>query len=201
MIVFFQTSKTQKSSFHALSLLSLFFSCLLSSCGYHLGRGQNELTASYTSLSVPYIIGDLDGHLTSAVIKEIVSSGAFNYQRNGGALKLNIEKINLSEKNIGFRYDRKKRGKLTKDTIPTEARITLITEVSLVETISFTTLIGPIRLSASIDYDHDYYSSRNGINIFSLGQLSDLEEAYDAVKIPLNHAMAKKIVDYLNQSW
>jgi len=176
--------------------------CLLfSGCGYQHGLGREGLPYRYATISVPYVIGDQDGTLTSAVVKEITRSGSFEYRNWGGALTLNIKQINLSEENIGFRYDRKKRGKLTQDTIPTEARITIVVEVSVVEAASCCTVLGPVRLSASVDYDHDYYSSRDGINIFSLGQLSDLEEAYDAVQTPLNIAIAEKIVDYISQSW
>jgi len=165
-----------------------------------LGQGDG-LRSRYSSISVPYVKGDQEGLLTAAIVKEIVRSGAFEYQFSGGSLVLNIIEIDLDEDNIGFRYDRKKQGCLTKDIIPTETRITIFVEVWVTEAASCTTLLGPVRLSASVDYDHDYYSSRDGVNVFSLGQLSDLEAAYDAVQIPLNRAIAEKIVDYISQSW
>lgn len=184
-------------SFPSTLLLVLAILC---SCGYHVGQGEG-LPCRYNSLSIPYVVGDEDGAITYALVKEVVRSGAFEYRNNGGALILYVEKVDEYEENIGFRYDRKKRGKLTKDTIPTEGRLTMVVEVSVVEAASCCTVLGPVRLSASIDYDHDYYSSRDGVNIFSLGQLSDLDEAYDAAQAPLNRVAALKVVDYITQSW
>ena len=181
-------------------LALILVTCLLSACGYRFGQGEG-LASRFATISVPYVEGDQEGGLTSALIKEIVRSGVFVYQYCGGGLILHVKQIDLDEDNIGFRYDRKKRGTLTKDVIPTETRITIFVEVSVTEAASCKTILGPVRLSASVDYDHDYYSSRDGVNIFSLGQLSDLDAAYDAVKVPLNRAIAEKIVDYITQSW
>lgn len=172
----------------------------LSSCGYRMGLGEG-LPTRYNSISIPYVQGDNDGSLTAAVIKEMAESGSFEYRNTGGRLTLQIKKIDLSEENIGFRYDRKKRGQLTKDIIPTETRITEIVEVTVIDSATCLNVLGPVRLAASVDFDHDYYFSRDRVNVFSLGQLSDLDEAYDAVEIPLQRKMAQKIVDYVNQSW
>lgn len=173
---------------------------LFTGCGYRCGQ-EDGLPANYPTISVPYVEGDIDGSLTAAVIKAICRSGAFEYRTCNGALTLNVIQLDVDEDNIGFRYDRRKRGQLTDDVIPTEARITSLVEVSVTEAVSGRVVLGPVRLSASVDYDHDFYSSRNGVNIFSLGQLSDLEEAYDAVQAPLHYALAQKIVDYVTQSW
>ena len=173
--------------------------CLLSSCGYR--TGPEGLAARYSSITVPYVVGDLNGSLTAAVIKAITDLGSFEYRSSCASLILNIKEVDVDEINIGFCYDRKKSGKLTRDTIPIEARITMVVQVSVTEAASGRTVLGPARLAASIDYDHDYYFSHNGVNIFSLGQLTDLEESYDAVQKPLNEAMALKIADYITQSW
>ena len=183
-----------------MAFLLLISTCLLCGCGYKFGQGDG-LASRYSSMSVPYVCGDQDGTLTSAIIKEVVRSGDFEYQYCGGSLILNVKNVDLDEENIGFRYYRKKRGTLKHEIIPTETRITIFVEVSVTEAASGNTVLGPVRLSASVDYDHDYYSSRDGINIFSLGQLSDMEAAYDAVQIPLNRAIAEKVVDYITQSW
>lgn len=185
---------------HPLFFIFSVAACLLTSCGYRMGPG-GALPTQYPSISVPFVEGDQDGALTAAIIKEIVRAGDFTYQYHGGSLTLKAKLIEIDEDNIGFRYDRKKRGKLTKDVIPTEERVTMVVELSVAEAASCRTILGPVLLSASVDYDHDYYSSRDGVNIFSLGQLTDLDAAYDAVQAPLNRAMAEKIADYLTQSW
>lgn len=172
----------------------------LSSCSYKAGVG-GELQTRYSSISVPYIDGDQSGLLTSLVIKEVVQTGAFDFRYCNASLTLLVTVIDIDEENIGFKYDRKKRGKLTKDIIPVEARMSIVVEVSVVDAASNCTVLGPVRLSACVDYDHDYYSSRDGVNIFSLGQLTDLEEAYDTAETPLFKAIAVKIADYITNSW
>ncbi len=43
-----------------------------------------------------------------------------------------------------------------------------------------------------------YYSSRKGVNVFSLGQVTDIDEARDVAEYPLHRRLAQKIVDYIN---
>jgi hypothetical protein len=177
-------------------LLALFF---LSSCGYQFGRGS--LPSQYCSMTVPYVDGDFDGSLTAAIAKQIVQSGAFEYRREGGDLLLKVKLVDLSDENIGFRYDRKKKGEIKHSIIPTETRIIALAEIKVEDANTGSILLGPVCLSASVDFDHDYYSSQNGVNIFSLGQLSDVDAAYDAVQYPLHQVLAKKIIDYVSDSW
>lgn len=181
-------------------ILTLCLALILSGCGYSTGQGEG-LPSRYRTISVPYIDGDNEGAFTAAVIKEIAQTGAFEFRDRGGRLDLFVRIIDLREDNIGFRYDRKKKGQLTKDIIPTEMRATLFVEVSVVDTASNCCVLGPVRLSASIDVDHDFYFSRDGVNVFSLGQLSDIDAAYDALEAPLYDKMAIKIADYVTQSW
>lgn len=142
----------------------------------------------------------MNGLLTAAVIKRIARSGTFQYQNCGGTLLLKIKLLDLRDENIGFRYDRKKKGELKKTIIPTETRVTAIAEIAL-ETGTGCVLLGPVRLSTFVEFDHDYYSSRNAVNIFSLGQVSDIDAAYDDVQDPLYYALAEKIVDFISESW
>lgn len=185
---------------YSLLCVAALLALSLGSCGYRVGYGEG-LPACYRSISVPYVEGDQEGYLTAAIVKEIVRSGAFQYRHCGGSLILNVTELDIVEDNIGFRYDRRKRGTLTSDIIPTETRMTIYVEVWVTDAASCCTVLGPVQLSASVDYDHDYYSSRDGVNIFSLGQLSDIDEAYDAAQTPLNRIIAMKIVDYITQSW
>lgn len=180
-------------------LVLLTLSLSISGCGYRLGQGC--IPETYHTVSVPYICGDIDGGLTSAVIKEVEANSGLKYVNSGGSLILSINLLDLRDQNIGFRYDRDKRDRITHCIVPTETRITAIVEVKVTEACSGKCLLGPVVLSSSVDFDHDYYSSRNGVNIFSLGQLNDIDAARDAVKTPLNRALARKIVEYVNESW
>ncbi|MFQ5729847.1 MAG: hypothetical protein ACE5GN_05765, partial [Waddliaceae bacterium] len=90
---------------------------------------------------------------------------------------------------------------LTHSMIPTETRIKVLAEVTVRDSCSGEMVLGPAKIYASVDYDHDYYFSRDAVNVFSLGQLTDSDAAHDAVQSPLNRALAQKIVDYVIHSW
>ncbi|MCB1111404.1 MAG: LptE family protein [Chlamydiales bacterium] len=179
--------------------LLLLLSLLLTGCGYRFGSGA--LVDSYRTISVPYVQGDEDGELTAALVRQLSATGQLTYCRYGGDLTLNVCILRRYDNDVGFRYDRKDCGQLTNSVIPTETRLTLVAQVSVVENNTCCQLIGPIVLKASVDFDHDYYSSRNAVNVFSLGQLTDIEAAVDAVRRPLNEKLAKKIVDYITETW
>lgn len=177
----------------------LLLSLSLTSCCYQFGQG--ELSQRYTTLSVPYAEGDFKGDLTAEVIKNISYSSPFRYVNADGDLILRIKVIDFNEENIGFRYDRHKDGGIKKNIIPTETRYTAIAEVTLIEAGTGKKVRGPDRITASTEFDHTYYTTRDEINIFSLGQLNDIDVARDAAKIPLNRALAERIADYVINSW
>jgi hypothetical protein len=181
------------------SCVLFVFSLLFVGCGYQFG--YNGLSSQYTSISVPYVEGDIDGDLTAAIIKQVTRSGAFQYKANNGDLTLIAKIIDLSDENIGFRYYRKKDDHLTRSLIPVETRLNIIVELSVIETASGKVVLSPVKLSANMDCDHEYNSSRHEVNEFSLGQLSDYDAAFEAVRTPLNRAIAQKIVDYITESW
>lgn len=215
----------------AKCLLRLFIILLFlfsTSCGYQFGQGR--LPAKYHTICIPYVDGDTTGELTAALIKQITRSGAFRYVREGGDLLLNVSVCECAEDNIGFRYDRKReekketkseenddanpevetpkeekdeklREKLNHSIIPIETRAYITAEVCVVDNCTGSTLLGPVRLLASVDFDHEYYYSPNQINSFSLGQLTDIETARDAVQRPLYNALAEKITAYIVHSW
>ncbi|KAF3361577.1 hypothetical protein PHSC3_001953 [Chlamydiales bacterium STE3] len=179
----------------------IVFLCLVSllpGCGYRLGLGNSILRGK--TLSIPYIEGDLDGSLTEAVINAVSSCLDVAYTNGNGEIILKIAIIDGYEKHIGFRYDRKRSGKIKKSIIPIETRATLIACLELFD-FNGCKLMGPVNIKASVDFDHDYYSSHNGVNLFSLGQLSDIDSAEDAVRKPLHRALAEKIADFLNNAW
>lgn len=194
-------AKFINKSFHKFFKVTIFTVILLTQtgCGYKFGQGS--IPDVYSTVSVPYVCGDLDGSLTAAVIKEFEINGGLRYVNCGGSIELYINLLDLRDQNIGFRYDRDKRDRVTDCIVPTETRITAIAEVKVVEACTGKCILGPVILSSSVDFDHDYYSSRNGVNIFSLGQLNDIDAARDAVMKPLNRALARKMVEYVNESW
>jgi len=180
------------------------FSCVfVTACGYRCGSEscsgfEDQGVEERPTIEIPYVKGDLDGSLTGAIIKYVTRSGAYEYRSNTASYVLNVCNLEIDETDIGFRYDRKKHGKLTRDTIPIEERITATAEVSVVQTASGVVILGPEIITVSVDYDHDYYFSRDKVNVFSLGQLTDLEEAYDAVQVPLHNELAKAIAEFLS---
>jgi hypothetical protein len=182
-----------------LNLIRLLLLVSLTSCGYHFGH--SPLSKEHTTISLPYVEGDFNGNLTSAIAHAIVQSGAYEYRSSDGELTLLAKIVDINDTNIGFRYDRKKRGKLENTIIPAETRLKLTVEITLVEAISGKVLVPPVRLSSSVDFDHEYNYSRRGVNIFSLGQLTDADAALEAAWRPLNKLMAQKIVDYICDTW
>jgi hypothetical protein len=179
-----------------LVVLTLLF---LTGCGYHSGQGC--IPEVYHTISIPYVEGDIDGDLTAALVKQFSQSGGLEYRNCGGQLCLKVKIVDLLEENIGFRYDRKKSGRLDHTIIPTEMRITIFAEFSVCHNYSGEVILGPVIISASRDFDHDYYTSRNMVNIFSLGQLTDVDDAKDGIQAPLNQELARKIVEYINEAW
>lgn len=177
--------------------LMLCIASFVTSCGYNkgFGRGNGEST-----ICVPYVEGDQDGLLTTAIIRQIAYCGVFEYREYGANLQLLVKVVDNWDENIGFRYDRTRKNRLIHSLIPAETRIINLVEVSLLDVCSNKVLIGPVRIAGAVDFDHDDYTSRNGVNIFSLGQLSDFDDAQDTAIRPLNEKMAKKIIDFIIQN-
>lgn len=182
-----------------LSAIVLFTLLALCSCGYHL---EENFPADEAPLyvNVPYIEGDFDGKLTAAVIKELSSSGKYLYSPSG-EMQLIVKIDDYYDENIGFRYDRSRKGRLKDYIIPTETRSFMMVEVELRCAFSEVAVREPVKILASMDYDHDYYTIRHGVNIFSLGQLTDVDSAEEAALVPLERKMAEKIVDYVVYGW
>lgn len=181
--------------FCILPCLALTFS----GCQYQFGYG--DIPSKYSTISIPFVEGDGDGVLTAELVKQFSATGALRYVPNGGSLTLKAKWINLSDENIGFRYDRKKSGELKKYIIPTEARSSASLEVTVMETCGERVVLGPTIITATVDYDHQFYSDRHASNVFSMGQLVDIDSARETVMVPLNRLLAEKVVDYVINSW
>ena len=185
-----------KILFSAVCFLLAAF--VLGSCGYHLGEGRS--TQEHMTISVPYVEGDRDGMLTTAIVKQISQTGVFTYHQTDARYLLRVKIIEFRDDNIGFRYDRNKHERLIKSLIPAETRLKMVTEVVLLDSYTDQYVLGPVQIVATADFDHEDYTSRRGINIFSLGQLSDVDDAQDVAMTPLNRRMARKIVDFVVQN-
>lgn len=172
---------------------------LLPACGYQFST--TDIPAKYQTISIPYVINDSDGCLTQSVIRAVSEKIGPRYATCRGDLILLIEIIDIWEDNIGFRYDRNRKGKLTREVIPTESRSFITVEVQLIDGATSLPILGPVRLTEYLDFDHDYYESRYGENVLSLGQVIDLETARDTVQKPLYRLLANKIVEFVYESW
>jgi hypothetical protein len=174
------------------SLLLLNF-LLLGGCGYHLlTQSSNPHT-----VSVPFIDNDTGGELTRALIKKLSQSE--QYRPSGcGRYTLEVSILSNKDENVGFRYDQNREGDFLNTVIPAETRTALLVEVSLIDTVKGCLAFGPARLSASHTFDHDWYVSLDRVNVFSLGQVTDYDDAKDGVYHPLTQKLAQKIVDLLD---
>jgi len=172
---------------------------LLSGCGYHFGQGS--LISEYCTISIPFAVGDRDGDLTAALVKEMSRSAPLEYTCGEGDLTLLVTVVDIYDEHVGYRYDRKNDGRLKKSLIPVETRIYAVVDVTVMQTCSGCEVVGPARLKMYVDFDHDYYSVFDDVNVTSLGQLNDIDTARDSVYHPLNRAIAEKVVDYVNAAW
>jgi hypothetical protein len=173
----------------------LLFAVLLffTACGF---VPANRLAENLRSISVSPICSDPQGRLRVALAQELLRSGSFYYSANHPDLFLCVEITDLCEENIGFRYDRDNEGVLTNSLIPTETRRKVTCRV-VVEDRCGQKIMGPFCISEEVDFDHDFYQNYDAVNVFSLGQITDLEAAEDAALKPLYTRLAKKIVRYL----
>lgn len=185
---------------HKQAWTCLLIAILLCSCGYRWGQGEYSVV-HHRTISVPYIEGDLDGEFTSALVHALSASGSFVYVPTGGDLLLRATIVNEREDDVSFRYDHTRKGRLRKSVIPDETRIIMSVDIVVLEAASGCEVVGPVRLAAEVEFDHDYYSSCGGVNVFSLGQLTDIDEARDAAHTPLYRRLSEKIVDYIINAW
>lgn len=180
-------------------LLSVLLLASLVSCGYRWGNSDAPWVGH--TISVPYVSCDTTGVITRELVRTLAASGSFEYVNCGGAYELVVSVLESNEENIGFRYDVDKDGGPTKTIIPVETRSRILAEFSLVERCSGETVLGPVRVSASAEYDHDFNSAGAAINKVSLGQLTDVEAAQEAVPELVGRMLARRIVDYIKNAW
>jgi hypothetical protein len=176
-------------------------SVFLTSCGYRWD-GVEELP----TLSVPFIVGDEDGRLTTEIIHEMAKVSAAEVVAGGGDYRLQVQLKDTVITPIGFRIDPQKiRGEIKDNLLASEGRTTIRAEVSLFE--GDRVVFGPKIISAFVDYDYVdgdslqdlTFTSPTGALItvlpFSLGQLDSPESAQEGALRPLYRKLAQKIID------
>jgi hypothetical protein len=191
--------KSGLKQFLQSSILLFHILLLLTGCGYHWGN--DPLSVSRTIVQVPYIEGDYTGEYTAALIHAITADGVLEYRRCDAPSILQVTILDWRENEVGFRYDRNKQEQITKTLVPAEMRLSVLAEVNLIDSNSGKVVIGPAKICASVEFDHEYYSSREGVNVFSLGQVTDLDTAMETITPVLAEALATKIVDFITNTW
>ncbi len=170
----------------------IFLLLTLSSCGFHLSHREQPIP-----LEVAFVKGDSDGKLTADIIAEIEKQGRYHYNSEGAPYQLNVTILDSKNKTIGYHYDQRKLDQGRKKLTSNESRAKLLLEVSIIDTATKTTVLGPAHLVAFADYDHENYRIDHDELRFSLGQLADVDTAYDTVNIPLYRSAAKEIARYI----
>jgi hypothetical protein len=194
-----------------LCIVCVFTLCMMMhSCGYRLS--QHDALNQYSTMSVPYVKGDLDGRLTAAIIKKMNNSSKWRYVQGPADLVLAIEMIRNDREYIGYQYDRvKPTAELIDRLIPNEGRRTILVRIKVLDAHKQHVLYGPYEVEASADYDFvnfDTYKDLAFVNqegvaqsvlTFSLGQLDAQEGGSEAVLSAAYQVLAEKIVDGLNK--
>jgi hypothetical protein len=191
-------------------LFGLFVLSLFSACGYHF-QGSSSREGPST-ISIPYVEGDVNGQFTDQLVRAFSTSGDFRYSYADGRLTLRANLVDRHAEPIGWRYEKKDDGKRVKELIAVEGRRFLAAEVQLIDSATEEVLYGPEIIIATADYDYyepdvlqdlsfiNSFGKREASVQFSLGQLDSSEAAYDDVFQPLAMKLAKKIVDRIVRS-
>jgi hypothetical protein len=174
------------NNFCALLLLCL------AGCGYHAHH------SSIDTFSLCPVEGDERGYFSQELVRSLVKNSEIAYMNEGGELVLQVALEEPSGNNVGFRYERSRKGHIEDELVPSETRLALAAEITAsiyseegeAETYS-------IYLSADYTFDHNYNSAPDKVNTFSLGQLSDYDEAYDVAIRSLYKKLADKIADWV----
>lgn len=173
----------------------------LSACsGYQ--QGNCTWSGRSQTVSIPYVHGDKLGYLTSALARELSSSGMYCYRDCEGEYRLEVSLSELEDSNIGYRYDRKgEDGRIRQRVIPAEGRAKVVATVALYPSGCCEPVLGPVLIEGAVDFDFDVYANHSQDNLFSLGQLNDRDVSRDLVTLPLYRQLAQNIVDYLTNTW
>lgn len=167
----------------------------VSGCSWRLSPTLDK--SRVRTISIPFVPGDTNGALTSAIIEQIEKQGGLRFAHDGGELTLKVSILSNKYDNIGYRHNPKELHRGREKLIPNETRSKILAEITVTEVASQKVLLGPAYILATAEYDHQNYSINNNINTFSLGQLSDIDTAEDVIDIPLYRNLASEIALYL----
>ena len=184
-------------------LKSLAYSSLIllitSSCGYRYARSYKD--ESTETISIPFVSGDETGILTTFLIEEINKETGLEYQQSSGKYTLNVRIVDSKFENIGFRFNHKKKRHEEKlvvnKLIPNESRIKILAEVTVTDSSTNSSILGPVHIIAYADFDHQNRSINHSINRISQGQLTDIDTASSSVNTPLYRNLAHEIANYI----
>lgn len=178
--------------------LSLFL--FLTACGYRLVQEEDS------SITIPYIKGDVDGKLTSALAYSISSNTPYQYQVSDGRYQLLGEILSTDYEKVGFRYDRDETtGNRINRLTQVEERKELALRVELIDTLTGETLLGPEVIISSSDYDYVDSDSIRDLSLssatgrpisvlqFSMGQLGAFEDARSEALTTIYDKLARKV--------
>ena len=175
-------------------IIAFYCLCLVPySCGYKYEQTRD------TTISIPYVKGDTEGLLTEAIIKQIIATSNLSYQSSkDGDLTLEAKIVKYDNENIGFRFDRDSQGNLQEKIVPSENRLSAFVKISLIETLTGKIILGPTIISSDVDYDYNFNTASGNITAFSMGQLDFTNVANMSAHNPLYHALAVRIVNYID---
>ena len=164
-------------------------------CGYRLTSPMGDEWCGHT-FCVPFAKGDHDGHFTEIFIQAL-TEGGYRYQMVESSAIIWVTLENIYEENIGFQFDRNREGRRRDSLVPNETRLWMIAYVRVVSQATGCDLIKPFHVRAFTEFDHEFYSTPDQVNVTSLGQVTDIDDARDAAMRPLYRRLSQKIVDYL----
>jgi hypothetical protein len=193
-------------------LLASLLAFSFSSCGYHTAASDDK-----TTISVPYVEGDAEGQLTAELIRQLTNSDLYTFVKKDGDFCLKVSIVGDKSDVVGFQYDQTtkqegKKIKIERNLMPLENRRTLTAQVTLTDSSSEEVIVGPVKITASTDYDYIDVNSLDTVSFineqgkrektisFSLGQLDSIEGAQDAALTPVYRLLAQKIAQSLNRA-
>lgn len=170
----------------------------LCSCGYRsLADGDH-------TLAIPYVEGDLDGALTSELVRAVAASGKYTLDGAGSRYRLDVKILKDDHYEIGYEYDTQGTEQYNR-LIVNEERREMTLEVKLTDLETGDVLFGPDKIVAQADYDFVDPESLPDTTLpsgasalsFSLGQLDAQEGARQGAGMPLHRKLAQKIASRL----